>query len=70
MLGGNPSGRHLPHQAQKHVDHVCPECKGAKYVGPILGINPCPRGCANSKAEDAVWTEQERLSRNERGGGK
>jgi len=66
MFSGNPAGRHLPHAAAKPVE-VCPECKGAKYIGPILGICPCPRGCAEVKADDAAWSEQERLSRNERG---
>ena len=69
MFSNNPAGRHLPHAAAKQAE-VCPECKGAKYIGPILGIHPCPRGCANVKVDDAAWTEQERLSRNERGGRK
>jgi hypothetical protein len=72
MFGNNPAGRHMP-QAQSHAkpaSDVCPECKGAKYIGPILGLMPCPRGCAEVKKDDEVWTEQERLerlSRNERG---
>ena len=59
---GNPAGRHLPHQVKKAAD-PCPECNGVGYVGPILGIHPCPRGCAEKKNENSVWSEQERLER-------
>lgn len=59
---GNPTGRHLPHKVKK-AEEACPECGGRGYVGPILGIHPCPRGCAEAKRENDVWTEQERLER-------
>lgn len=62
MFGHNPASRHVPPNKKASLA-VCPECKGAKYIGPILGICPCPRGCATVAEEDEVWTEQERIER-------
>lgn len=62
MFNRNPASRHIPQERPKAVE-ACPECKGVGYVGPILGLNPCPRGCAEAKADETVWSEQERLER-------